>query len=203
MKIINQHSHLNGLEFLQVHHQQQLDQIKAVIESVDANKYKTKVSKEKKRKGQLLYDPALLNKAFKEEFRKYDWNEHRQTYYATPDEQLARKIMLLKPEKQKQSIIEANKIPYRRSNQTDFMKAKIAVEVQFGKYPFVAYDMFVKHMAFYTANEINVGIEIIPSNDMLKDMSSGPANYEGEIFNLYRQGRNTPAVPMWVIAVEA
>ena len=89
-----------------------------------------------------------------------------------------------------------------RHNQTDFMKDKIAVEVQFGKYPFVAYDMFVKHMAFYVANEINVGIEIMPTNEMLNQMSSGPANYEGEIFNLYRQGRNTPAVPLWVIGIE-
>lgn len=33
-------------------------------------------------------------------------------------------------------------------NQTDFVKDRIAIEVQFGKYSFVAYDLFVKHMAF-------------------------------------------------------
>ena len=70
------------------------------------------------------------------------------------------------------------------------------------KYRFVAYDFFVKHMAFFTSGDINVGVEIIPTDKMLKDMDSGPANYEGEIFNLYRQGRSTPAVPLWVLGIE-
>ena len=32
-------------------------------------------------------------------------------------------------------------------NQTDFVKDRVAVEVQFGKYAFVAHDLFVKHSA--------------------------------------------------------
>ena len=33
-------------------------------------------------------------------------------------------------------------------NQTDFVKERVAVEVQFGKYAFVAHDLFVKHLSF-------------------------------------------------------
>ena len=33
-------------------------------------------------------------------------------------------------------------------NQTDFVKDRVAVEVQFGKYAFVAHDLFVKHLCF-------------------------------------------------------
>lgn len=202
MKIVYEHSHLNGLEYLQVHHSDRLKEIKNVIKNVDASIAKTKISKEKNRKGQKLYSPKELNEMFRKEFRKVDWEEHRQTYYATPNENLARKIMSLTPEKQKEIIEASNMIPYIRHNQTDFMKDKIAIEVQFGKYPFVTYDMFVKHMAFYVASEINVGIEIMPTSKMLKEMSTGPANYEGEVFNLYRQGRNTPAVPLWIVGIE-
>jgi len=107
------------------------------------------------------------------------------------------------PPNQAKEIIESNQlIPYKRSNETDFMKNEIAIEVQFGKYSFVAYDFFVKHMAFFISGDINVGVEIIPTDKMLKNMDSGPANYEGEIFNLYRQGRSTPAVPLWVLGIE-
>ena len=34
---------------------------------------------------------------------------------------------------------------------------RVAVEIQFGKYSFIAYDLFVKHMAFYVGDAIDVG----------------------------------------------
>lgn len=202
MQIRYQHSHLNGLEHLQVHNPDVVEMIENVISNVDAQKDKTKVSKEKGRKGKFLYNPAELNEDFKEQFNAHGWDQHFTRYYATPVEKLARKIMFLPREQQRKEIEQAHETPYPRSNQTDFMNERVAIEVQFGKYPFVAYDLFVKHMAFYVANQIDVGVEILPTNKMLKDMSSGPANYEGEIYNLYRQGRSTPAVPLWIIGIE-
>ncbi|CAD7767248.1 MAG: Restriction endonuclease BglII [Candidatus Argoarchaeum ethanivorans] len=87
-------------------------------------------------------------------------------------------------------------------NQTDFVKNKIAVEVQFGKYPFVAYDLFVKHMLFYSGGIINLGIEILPTKLMQSGMSSGVAYYEGEVYNVLRHGRNNPPVPLLILGVE-
>lgn len=78
----------------------------------------------------------------------------------------------------------------------------MAVEVQFGKYSFVAYDLFVKHLAFYIGNRIDVGIEILPMKSLQSDMSSGVPYYEGEFYNVVRQGRGVPAVPLVVIGVE-
>lgn len=202
MQIRYQHSHLNGLEHLQVHNPEVVEMVEDVISNVDAQKAKKKVSKEKNRKGVVLYQPSLLNKEFKDLFNKYGWDQHFTDYYATPDEELARKTMFLPKEQQRKVIMQANKTPYHRRNQTDFMNKRVAIEVQFGKYSFVAYDIFVKHMAFYVADQIDVGVEILPTNNMLKDMSSGPANYEGEIYNLYRQGRSTPAVPLWILGIE-
>lgn len=202
MKIRYVHSHLNGLEFLQVHHKDRWDEIKQVIKDSNVNDYKTKISKEKGRQNNLLYNPLEINKAFKTTFNNLGWEESRQTYYLTPDQDLAYETMSLPPEEQK-SIIEArNKIAYMSYNQTDFLKNRIAIEVQFGKYAFVAYDLFVKHMAFYIANKIDVGIEIIPTKAMCAEMSSGIAYYEGEVYNVYRQGRNTPAVPLILIGIE-
>lgn len=102
---------------------------------------------------------------------------------------------------QRAEIIEAGKTPIASYNQTDFVKDRIAVEVQFGKYSFVAYDLFVKHMAFYVGDVIDVGVEILPMKVMSGQMSSGVSYYEGELYNVIRQGRGVPAVPLVIIGV--
>jgi len=81
------------------------------------------------------------------------------------------------------------------------VKNRVAVEVQFGKYSFVAYDLFVKHMAFYVGDKIDVGIEILPMKELTIQMSSGVAYYEGEVYNVVRQGRSTPAVPLVIVGI--
>jgi hypothetical protein len=82
-----------------------------------------------------------------------------------------------------------------------FEKDRVALEVQFGKYAFVAYDLFVKHLAFYVRDEIDVGIEILPMKSLQHHMSSGPAYYEGELYNVIRNGRGVPAVPLVMIGI--
>jgi hypothetical protein len=91
---------------------------------------------------------------------------------------------------------------FKHSNQTDFVKNRVAIEVQFGKYAFVAYDLFVKHLAFYIGNYIDVGVEILPMKTLQSQMSSGPSYYEGELYNVVRQGRGVPAVPLVIIGIE-
>ncbi len=105
-------------------------------------------------------------------------------------------------EEQKKDITEAGYTPIISYNQTDFVKDRVAIEVQFGKYAFVAYDLFVKHLAFYVRDQIDVGIEILPMKSLQKDMSSGPGYYEGELYNVIRNGRGVLAVPLVIIGVE-
>jgi len=87
--------------------------------------------------------------------------------------------------------------------QTDFVKDKIAVEVQFGKYAFVAFDLFVKHLLFYSGGIINLGIEILPTKIMQSNMSSGVAYFEGEVYNILRHGRSNPPVPLLILGIES
>jgi hypothetical protein len=81
MRILQQYSHLNGLEFLLVHKPQLWKEIVAVIRNVDAEKCKTKVSKEKGMKGKLLYSPIQMNIEFKRLLRKVGWQESRVTFF--------------------------------------------------------------------------------------------------------------------------
>jgi hypothetical protein len=201
MKIQEIYSHLNGVEYLQVHKLSLWNEIKDVISIIDAEKCKTKISKEKTMAGKILYSPIDLNNSFKELLRKKDWEESRVGYWVTKDEKLIRKTLALEPKEQKKAIIEAGNEPIYSYNQTDFVKDRVAVEVQFGKYSFVAYDLFVKHLAFYIGDEIDVGIEILPMKSLQTQMSSGVAYYEGEFYNIIRQGRGVPAVPLIMIGI--
>jgi hypothetical protein len=201
MRIVQQYSHLNGLEYLMVHHPGLWKEIQVIVKSIDASKHKTKISKEKTMMGEALYSPPSMNEAFKEAFVAKHWAEKRTSYWVTDDVQLIRKTIPLTPVEQKADIIAAGKTPILSYNQTDFVKNRVAVEVQFGKYSFVAYDLFVKHMAFYVGDVIDLGIEILPMKELQQHMSSGPGYYEGELYNVIRQGRGVPAVPLVIIGI--
>jgi len=203
MKIVEFYSHLNGWEFLKVHKPHLWDEITAVIEGVDAEKCKTKVSQEKRMRGKLLYSPRALNQEFKHFLIAKGWRESRVSYWVTSDAKLIRKTLALPPEVQKEEMMAAGVQPIRSYNQTDFVKERVAIEVQFGKYAFVAYDLFVKHLAFYVGDKIDVGIEILPMKSLQQQMSSGVAYYEGELYNVIRQGRGVPAVPLVLVGVGA
>jgi len=201
MRIVETYSHLNGQEHILVHKPDLWQEIVDVIGIVDAELCKSKVSLEKRNKDKLLYSPVALNKTFKEELTNRGWHESRTSYWITSDQKLIRKTMHLKPEEQKREISEAGKTPIFSYNQTDFVKERLAIEVQLGKYSFVAYDLFVKHMAFYVGDVIDVGIEILPMKELAAQMSSGIGHFEGELYNVLRQGRGVPAVPLVVIGV--
>ncbi len=202
MKIIETYSHLNGLEFIMVHKPHLWDEIKIVINSIDAEKCKTKVSKEKTMTGKLLYSPIDMNNQFKEKLSLLNWNESRVSYWVTKNEKLIRKTLTMTPDNQKSEIETSGETPIFSYNQTDFVKDRVAIEVQFGKYSFVAYDLFVKHLAFYIGDQIDVGIEILPMKSLQSQMSSGVAYYEGELYNVVRQGRGVPAVPLIILGIE-
>jgi hypothetical protein len=201
MRIVETFSHLNGLESLEVHQKKILNEIKEVIKNINAENFKTKVSKEKTMTGKNLYNPIELNKAFKEAFDKKGWKESRYAYCVTTNRDDVENTQNMSLSEQKEYFKKEKKKVIPSYNQTDFVKDKVAIEVQFGKYSFVAYDLFVKHMLFYTGGVINVGVEILPMKEMQKEMSSGVAYYEGEVYNLIRQGRTSPPVPLLIIGI--
>lgn len=201
MRIVAQYSHLNGLEFLQVHQPDIWREIQDVVASVDASACRTKISKEKRSAGKAMYSPKMMNQRMRGVFNALDWKESRVSYWVTQDAKLIRKTMQMDAGEQKAEIIEAGFTPIASYNQTDFVKNRVAVEVQFGKYSFVAYDLFVKHLAFYVRDVIDVGVEILPMKELQSEMSSGPGYYEGELYNLIREGRGVPGVPLILIGV--
>lgn len=201
MQIKARYSHLNGEEYLLVHRRALWEEVQNVVAGVDASACRTKVSREKTMRGRLLYSPSDMNRAFREGFRAHHWDERRNVFWVTSDERLLRSIHSLPESEQRNAIEKAGYTPIKSYNQTDFVKNRVAVEVQFGKYAFVAHDLFVKHLSFYVSDVIDVGIEILPMKELEQAMSSGVPYYEGDLLNVLRQGRGVPAVPLVLVGV--
>lgn len=202
MKLADHYSHMNGLEYLLVHHKEEYDEILDVIKRIDASKHLTKESGEKTKKGKFVYNPTTLNKEFKILLDGYKWESVTRRFYVTTDPRVLRKIEPLPFEEQKKVLEEIGAPLYTSYNQTDFVKKKIAIEVQMGKYFAVTYDLFVKHLSFYTGHLINIGVEIVPTKKMQREMSSGPPFFEKEVHNVLRHGRTNPPVPLLILGVE-
>tara|TARA_A100000171_G_C2123162_1_gene141957 strand:+ start:1231 stop:1794 length:564 start_codon:yes stop_codon:yes gene_type:complete len=177
------------------------EEIEGTIAKLDAEQFRTKRSKEQRMRGRMLYNPGELNLAFKDELEELHWKESRVQYWVTDDAKLIRDTVALEPNEQKAYLEEKGKLPIRSYNQTDFVKDRVAIEVQLGKYSFIAYDLFVKHLAFYVGDKIDCGIEILPMKSMQAEMSSGPGYYEGALYDLVRQGRGVPAVPLVLVGI--
>ena len=165
------------------------------------NLVKQRFLKKQNKKGKKLYSPIDMNKAIGVKFQEFGWKEHKQYLWVSQKEDVTRNILYLPAEEQKRKIIDSNCEAIPTYNQTDFVKDRVAVEVQFGKYAFVAHDLFVKHMAFYVGGVIDVGIEILPMKELERGMSSGVPYYERDLFNIVRQGRGVPTVPLVLIGI--
>ena len=179
MKIIYEYSHLGGSEILTVRYPKYEQEIYEVIGLVKANR--TKISKEKTKKDRKLYSPIDMNEQFEKAFQERGFKESRDTYTITiPNSDIA--------------ISGAYK-------QIDFVKEKVLVEVQFGKYAFMFYDM-AKFQYFFNENKADVGIEIVPCHGMHKQMSSGVSYGEQLVYDIERLKRHFPAVHVKVILID-
>jgi hypothetical protein len=174
--------------------------IETVVAGVDAARCLTKESRENTKSGRILYSPVDLNATFKRELAARGWTERRTSYYVTDDEVLILKTMRLPPEEQKARILAAGKTPIFSFNQTDFVKDRVEIEVQFGKYPFVAYDLFVKQLAFFNAGDVDAAVDIIPVASLANELCEDCASYEKVLADVV--GKVSPPMPIVLVGVE-
>lgn len=155
-------------------------EIYEVVASVKAQR--TKISRERTMAGRALYSPVDMNNQFRTAFALRGYRELRDTYTITlPNSDIV--------------------IP-GAFKQIDFVKGSVLVEVQFGKYAFMFYDL-AKFQYFFNENKADVGIEIVPCHDLQKEMSSGVSYGEQLVYDIERLKRHFPAVPVKVMLIDA
>ena len=86
-----------------------------------------------------------MNKLIKEELYALGWGIQKYNFVLTKDEYLTAEMINKMPFKDQKTYLDKKQKILWRSTKADF-KDRVSIEVQFGKYSFVQYDMFVKHL---------------------------------------------------------
>jgi len=178
-----------GKEVIEAQSSAELHEVKQVIAAIDHVQHKTKTSREKTMPGRMPYNPRSLNKAFRAEFEARGWIKHRVMCEYSPD------YYVYGP---------ANNIAANGTfREMDFVKNRVGVEVQFGKYAFMVYNVCVKMTIFHKLDVIDMGIEIVPVKRFADEMSTGVSYFDFEqfVWDLEQRGVADIDIPVLILGV--
>jgi len=187
MKIAGIYSFNSGVEYINDKYPHLVKEVENAISLVDPSICKTKVSKEKTMLGKILYSPPEINKQFKKYLFEQSWEPKKvlcnyHTEYYTKG---------YNPEKRIKGA-------YR---EIDFLKEKLGVEVQFGKYAFMVYNVCAKMTIFNNLNHIDAGIEIVPIKGFADHMSTGVSSFEQFVWDLEQRGVSDIDIPVIILGI--
>jgi len=187
MKILARYSFANGATVIRNEFSALFADVEEAIRKVDASTCLTKESKEKTMTGRMLYSPVCLNEQFKKHLNPKGWKNVKERcsystdYYVNGYHPAQRKIY-----------------PYR---DMDFVKEKLGVEVQFGKYSFMVYNVCAKMTIFKNLGHISAGVEIVPVKELAEQMSTGVSYFEQFVWDLEHRGRADIDVPTLIVGI--
>lgn len=190
MRVVAAYSFNSGKEEITARFPDLLIEVNAVIRNIDDSKHKTKASAEKTMSGRMLFSPKALNKSFKAEFARIGgWNpirvscEYPTTHYVAD-----------------YKIRSQNKGAFR---EMDFVKKRLGIEVQFGKYAFMVYNVCAKMTIFHKLDFIDCGIEIVPVKAFADEMSTGVSYFEQFVWDLETRGVSDIDIPVLVLGIDS
>lgn len=171
-----------------------LQELYTAILSIDAEKLKTKKGREKTNTDKLLYNPKELNTSIKNKLNPGGWIPFKlKCEYPTA---LYTKSYI---DKYGSSIPKFS----GATREIDFVKGDLGVEVQFGKYAFMAYDILGKMVILHNRRIINAGVEIVPVRRMSKSMSTGVSYFEQIVWDLENRGASNLDIPVLLIGIDS
>lgn len=187
MRLAARYSFKNGYEEVSTRYPDLLAEVTEAVRGIDASGARTKVSSEKTMPGQVLYSPIALNNAFKAQLYPRGWKnlkvpcDYPTEYYLEDYTHTA---------------------PIRSAfRDMDFVKERLGVEVQFGKYSFMVYNVCAKMTIFHNLGFIDCGIEIVPVKSLALEMSSGVSYFEQFVWDLSKRGVADIDIPVLILGV--
>ncbi len=188
MIIAGEYSFNGGQEVVKKKYPTLLREVEAVINTIDALKCKTKESKEVTMPGQLLFSPTKLNNCFKTLFAEKGWNPQR--------------VLCDYPTRFYRKNYEPKPLRKGAFREMDFIKQKLGVEVQFGKYSFMVYNVAAKMTIFRNLGFIDTGVEIVPIKALAEEMSSGVSYFEQFVWDLEQRGTSNIDIPVLILGID-
>jgi len=176
------YSHKDGEKFIRDNHPKELDDIFEAVASLDVREVFSKSSLEVN-KPSIVFSPIAINKGLKNFLCDRGWTRRTD---------VGRK-----------GFVEPRlKLSHKEFRELDGLKNKVGLEVQFGKYSFMAYDIFTKMPIFANRGLIDCGIEIVASAKMIKYMSTGVGSYTQIVTDMRERGVADIDIPTIVIGLD-
>ena len=85
----------------------------------------------------------------------------------------------------------------------DFLKDRLGIEIQFGKYAFMVYNVCAKMTIFRNLGFIGAGVEIVPVKSFADGMSTGVSYFEQFVWDLEERGVADIDIPVLIFGIDA
>lgn len=187
MRLAARYSFKRGYEEVSARYPDLLAEVADAVSAVDAEEARTKVSSEKTMPGHLLYSPSALNAAFKRRLYPRGWKNLKvscdyPTEYYLEDY--------------------SHPAPIKGAfRDMDFVKGRLGVEVQLGKYAFMVYNVCAKMTIFHNLSFIDCDIEVVPVKSLALEMSSGVSYFEQFVWDLTQRGVADIDIPVLILGI--
>lgn len=176
------YSHKNGEDFIKRNHPKEFQEIIDAIKKINAKDVLSMKTSEKT-KPPLLFSPIAFNQLLKQYLCNLGWTE--------------------KAPNSKKGFKEPRiKLGPREFREMDGIKNKVGLEVQFGKYAFMAYDIFSKMVIFKKQNLIDCGIELVAMPSIARNMSSGVGTFTQIVMDMKARGEADIDLPTIIIGID-
>jgi hypothetical protein len=184
VKVIAQYSHGQAQTLIQENFSNELQEIIIAIDSINIEDHRTKITKETGQRfseGQRLFSPISLNQTIYQQLEQQGWQPER---IAVP------------------SVMARGSETHLGFRELDGLKNKVGLEIQFGKYAFMGYDILGKMPLFRNKGLIEVGIEVVMCKEIaVGHMSSGVSYFEQIVGDLELRGVADLDVPVLVLGI--
>lgn len=175
------YSHKGGKEYIEANHSNELEEVYRAIDNLNAVQALCKVSAEKT-KDSLIFSPISLNDQLKNYLSILGWTEksNGKKGFREPRVDLGN----------------------NQFREMDGIKNRVGLEIQFGKYAFMGYDIFSKMPIFKKRGLIDCGIEVVVMPSMIKNMSTGVSSFAQIVADMRERGEADIDIPTLILGFE-
>lgn len=174
ISVVDSYSHMFGEDILRQQHDELYREILEILRTTPVTR--TKISDEARRQGQLIFSGPDFNDPLKQALHQKGWRARRVVYPGQTE----------------------------YSFEVDFCKGRVGLEIQFGKYFAVQKDLYNLLYLFGLDEErrIDVGIIVIPSDQLHAKMPSGVGKFGSIITAIRSHPRNDPPFPALILGID-
>jgi len=173
MIIRDVYSHKDGESFIWKNHPTEYAEIISAIRNLNVETVFKKKTLEKTKDG-TLFCPKLLNEGIRNHLYPLGWDNNR------------RRI----------------KHSRKEFREVDGLKNGVGLEIQFGKYAFMGYDILLKMPLFYKMGLIDCGVEVVAMPSVSKFMSTGVGTFAQITTDLAARGVSDLDIPTIIIGID-